>query len=90
MTARHRPEILRRRDRVGRVYQLVCTCGQAWDEHVARRLAEVDMSEHLLSLPPVPAAQQCRDPRRHDRRDWEPCQVCAAQVTLFDLAEVTR
>ncbi|MFD8534314.1 hypothetical protein ACFV0L_43590 [Streptosporangium canum] len=86
---RHRPAIRRGAGTLGRVYQLVCSCGQSGREHAARRMAQVDLNAHLLALPPVPAAQQCHNPKQHDRRGWEPCGICEHQTALFDL-EVDR
>ncbi|RCG32983.1 hypothetical protein DQ384_00565 [Sphaerisporangium album] len=82
---RHLPAIERHRDETGhRFYRLACTCGATGQEHPARRLAEWDLNEHVAGLPKVPAAKQCNDPGRHDRRVWEPCEVCELQEPLFD------
>lgn len=82
---RHVPEI-RRSARLG--YQMRCPCGARGDDHAARRLADVDAAQHIAALPRVPAAQQCQAPKRHDRRDWEPCELCASQESLFNLTEI--
>lgn len=85
MTVRHRPAVERTRDGTRLAYQARCTCGyRGWLE-VTRRSAEWELAQHVRELPRVPAAQQCRDPRRHDRRPWEPCALCEAQTPLFDL-----
>ncbi|MET8140400.1 hypothetical protein ABZU32_08845 [Sphaerisporangium sp. NPDC005288] len=88
---RHRPVIARGVTDLGHTsYRLDCSCGTTSKEHSARRLAEWDLGEHVATLPKVPAGQQCRDAKRHDRRHWEPCTLCAGQASLFDLgAEVT-
>jgi hypothetical protein len=88
MTApvRHRPVIERGADATGRrTYRLACTCGTGGEEHAARRLAEWDLDKHVAALPPVPAARQCRAPKRHGCRFWEPCALCEHQTVLFDL-----
>lgn len=82
---RHRPDIVRNADEYGTTYQMRCSCGVTGRKQPARRLAQLALNDHVLSLPRVPAAQQCTDPARHDRRHWEPCAVCADQVPLFDL-----
>jgi hypothetical protein len=83
---RHRPQIERRLDAAGRkTYRLSCACGHTGQEHAARRMADCDLNDHILALPRVPAAEQCRDPQRHGCRHWEPCSVCRDQLPLFDL-----
>ncbi|MFF4413217.1 hypothetical protein ACFYY8_11855 [Streptosporangium sp. NPDC001559] len=82
---RHRPTITRTAGDVGAVYQFACPCGATGEEQAARRMALVDLNEHVLSLPKVPAAQQCRTPRTHGNQLWEPCGLCADQTSLFDL-----
>ncbi|MET8146360.1 hypothetical protein ABZU32_39140 [Sphaerisporangium sp. NPDC005288] len=83
---RHRPKIERGADAVGKTYRLTCPCGTRGDEHAARHLAEWDLNEHVAGLPKVPAGQQCRDSKRHDRRAWESCRLCEHQVALFEVA----
>ncbi|GAA3801715.1 hypothetical protein GCM10022226_21930 [Sphaerisporangium flaviroseum] len=83
---RHRPQIERGADACGKTYRLACTCGTRGEEHCARHLAEWDLNEHVAGLPKVATGQQCRDPKRHDRRPWEPCGLCERQELLFDLA----
>lgn len=85
---RHRPVITRGPDEFGRTaYRLARTCGASGGEHAARRLAEWDLNQHVLSLPPVPAGQRCQDPKRHGCRHWEPCALCEHQAPLFEAAE---
>lgn len=87
---RHQPTITRTAGEVSTVYRFVCLCGVAGEEHAARRMAQVDLNEHVLSLPKVPAAERCQAPRAHGRSVWEPCGLCANQGTLFDPAGVDR
>ncbi|MFD0889229.1 hypothetical protein ACFQ08_32240 [Streptosporangium algeriense] len=82
---RHRPKVVRTAGDVGTVYQFVCLCGAAGEEQAARRMALVDLNQHVMSLPRVPADQQCRTPRTHGRSPWEPCGLCEGQLDLFDL-----
>ncbi|MEV8635838.1 hypothetical protein AB0395_29700 [Streptosporangium sp. NPDC051023] len=82
---RHRPDIVRTASEYGTTYRMRCPCGTTGPEQAARRMAQVDLNTHVLSLPRVPAAQRCHDQARHDRRDWEPCAVCEHQMPLFDL-----
>lgn len=88
---RHRPKISRTLDELSGTfvyqYQFRCTCGALGEKQAARRMAQTDLDRHVLALPRVPAAQQCRHPRQHDRRRWEPCWLCERQELLFDLAE---
>ncbi|MER7209819.1 hypothetical protein ABT340_22385 [Streptosporangium sp. NPDC000239] len=84
-SVRHRPKVIRTAEDIGTVYQFVCLCGATGEEQAARRMALVDLNEHVLSLPRVPADQQCRTPRAHGRSPWEPCGLCADQTSLFDL-----
>ncbi|MEV8638634.1 hypothetical protein AB0395_43955 [Streptosporangium sp. NPDC051023] len=86
---RHRPVIRRSADAQGALYWLACTCGHLGVEQAARRMAQVDLDQHVLSLPHIPAAQQCRTPHAHDRQAWEPCGLCENQTALFDPAELT-
>ncbi|WP_432924280.1 hypothetical protein ACQPZZ_29070 [Microbispora sp. CA-135349] len=88
---RHRPAITRGANEFGATYRLVCTCGRAGEQYQVRGLARVDLDRHLTALPLVPEQQQCRDPKRHDRRAWEPCELCEHQTVLFetDAAGVT-
>ncbi|MBB4920977.1 hypothetical protein [Streptosporangium saharense] len=85
---RHRPKITRTAGEVGTVYRFTCPCGAAGEDQPARRLAQADRNAHVLSLPRVPAAQQCQDPRAHDRSPWESCGLCEKQLPLFDLEGV--
>ncbi|MFI7534000.1 hypothetical protein [Streptosporangium sp. NPDC049376] len=82
---RHRPTITRTAGQVGTVYRFTCPCGATGEEQAARRMALVDLNQHVMSLPRVPADQQCRIPRTHDCSLWEPCGLCAGQLDLFDL-----
>ncbi|MBG0819091.1 hypothetical protein [Planomonospora sp. ID82291] len=83
---RHRPRIARRPSITGsRIYWLVCTCGTTGREWFARGPAVEELERHIATLPRVPAGQECRDSKSHDRRDWEPCSLCAGQLALFDL-----
>ncbi|MBA9002055.1 hypothetical protein [Thermomonospora cellulosilytica] len=84
-TVRHRPTIVRGVDAFGRTYQHRCTCGDHGQVRASRQMAEADQQQHIEALPRVPADQQCRDPRAHDRRPWEPCGLCADQLSLLDL-----
>lgn len=84
---RHRPVIERGIDAWGHVYRMRCTCGASGEAHDMRGLAERDLNEHVRALPEVPPPQRCRHPKEHDWRAWEPCQVCAGQLELFDLQE---
>ncbi|GAA3037579.1 hypothetical protein [Streptosporangium longisporum] len=86
---RHRPTVERGVGTVGRVHRMLCTCGERGRDWSVRSMADRDVTLHLMDLPRVPANDRCRDERRHDRRPWEPCEVCADQLPLFDL-EVTR
>lgn len=85
---RHRPRIVRGTDHVGVVYRMRCTCGTSGADQPTRGLARRDFDAHLTALPLVPTEQQCRDPHRHDVRPWEPCELCANQLPLFDLGDV--
>lgn len=88
---RHRPRVERSlSDRGLRVHRMVCTCGERGQERGMASTAQQDSVSHVADLPRVPAGQECRDPRRHDRRPWEPCALCAAQMPLFDLGDVTE
>ncbi|MFI7534024.1 hypothetical protein [Streptosporangium sp. NPDC049376] len=82
---RHRPTITRTAGQVSTIYRFVCLCGATGEEQAARRMALMDLNQHVLSLPRVPADQQCRTPRTHGRSPWEPCGLCADQTSLFDL-----
>ncbi|GHH63697.1 hypothetical protein GCM10017673_05070 [Streptosporangium violaceochromogenes] len=83
---RHRPTVTRTFSPCsGAAYRMVCTCGLLGVEQAARRMAQIDLDQHVLSLPPIPAARRCRDPRGHDRHHWEPCGLCEGQTSLFDL-----
>jgi hypothetical protein len=84
-TIQHRPAVTPGVGAVGRIFQMRCTCGEIGREWSTRAIATRDLAQHLLTLPRVPAAQRCRAQRAHDRRDWEPCGVCADQLPLFDL-----
>ncbi|GIH63991.1 hypothetical protein [Microbispora siamensis] len=81
---RHRPVIERGFSETSRTYRMRCTCGVSAEDQAARRMAEIDLREHVQSLPYVPVDQRCRDPKGHDRRYWEPCATCANQLALFD------
>lgn len=83
---RHRPIVASAIARgAGLVYRMRCTCGTCGADQPTRGLAARDLDAHLTALPLVPPGQQCRDPHRHDVRPWEPCELCAAQLPLFDL-----
>ncbi|WP_169948628.1 hypothetical protein [Microbispora sp. H11081] len=86
---RHRPVVASGADTVGRTYQMRCTCGRTGDVHQVRSLARMDLERHITTLPLVPARQQCRDPQRHDCREWEPCALCEGQEPLFTLTGPT-
>ncbi|WP_433382652.1 hypothetical protein [Streptosporangium sp. CA-115845] len=83
---RHRPSIARTAGEFGKVYRLVCTCGRIGRDWYAPGPAQQELEQHVATLPLIPEAQQCADPKRHDRRVWEPCAVCERQEPLFDLA----
>ncbi|GGL56571.1 hypothetical protein [Planomonospora parontospora] len=85
---RHRPKVVRTADDVGAVYRMTCTCGTTGRDWYARPPAKEELERHIATLPRVPAGQECRDPKRHDRRHWEPCGLCAGQEALFDLADL--
>lgn len=85
---RHRPTIKTGTGHVGVVYRMRCTCGASGDDQPVRSLAKRDIDNHLRTLPLVPVEQQCRDPRAHGTREWEPCETCANQLPLFDLGDV--
>lgn len=88
MIVRHRPAVRRVLGGDGFVaYRLHCTCGRVGEAHPIRSLAKRDLDRHISALPPVPAEQRCLTPRIHDRREWEPCEVCEKQLPLFDLEE---
>ena len=86
---RHRRVVAAGADAVGRTFQMRCTCGRTGEVHQVRSLARMDLERHITTLPLVPAAQQCRDPQRHDCREWEPCALCEGQQALFTLTGPT-
>jgi hypothetical protein len=82
--ATHRPAIARWVDDLARTrYQMTCTCGHHGEEVNNRVMAAWDRDDHLKTLPEVPPALRCADPRRHDRRPWEPCPLCSGQQPMF-------
>lgn len=86
---RHRPIVASAIARgAGLVYRMRCTCGASGADQPTRGLARRDLDAHLTALPLVPPEQQCRDPRTHGTREWEPCETCANQLPLFDLGDV--
>lgn len=84
-TVQHRPAVTPGVGAAGRIFQMRCTCGETGREWSTRSMATRDLAQHLVALPRLPAAQRCRDERRHNRRAWEPCSVCERQTSLFDL-----
>lgn len=83
MTTRHRPAA--RACSVNNLvrYRLRCSCGAAGPARQSRAEARRDVQAHIESLPPVPADQQCRDPKTHGVKAWEPCPLCADQLPLW-------
>jgi hypothetical protein len=86
---RHRPVIEQTvSDGCAVAYRLRCTCGEAGQEWGQRAAAGYDKFIHvnkLIADAAIPAGQRCRFPRAHDRREWEPCALCAGQESLFDI-----
>ena len=83
---RHHPKITRTFTATGlRTYRHECPCGDCGEPRTSRSEAIADQAAHVAGLPPVPADQQCHDPRRHRVRPWEPCPLCADQTSLFAL-----
>lgn len=81
MKVRHLPEVKKREGE----WRMACTCGEAGEARATRRMARADQDQHLISVCDVPAAERCRMPRQHGLRPWERCELCAGQISMFDL-----
>ena len=88
---RHRPKVRRWREETSQgeawCYQVRCPCGEEFDEHYAKRLAETDKNAHLTEVAP-PAAERCRDPKKHRCQPHDRCPLCADQIALPGFEEI--
>jgi len=83
MTTRHRPAA-RAISRDGLIrWRMACSCGAAGPARRTRAEARRDVRAHIENLPPAPADQQCRDPKNHRTKEWEPCPLCRDQLPLW-------
>lgn len=73
-------------------WRVRCTCGLDGPHRpggrTGKRLAEADLARHLEAVAP-PEDQRCRDPRDHRTTWWDPCPVCAHQLALPGLDDLT-
>lgn len=85
MMERHFPEVIKKAGE----WRFRCSCGDEGLARPTRRMAKADQDEHLQAVSPVPPGEQCRMPRQHRMQPWERCGLCANQLDLFDLEEIT-
>lgn len=86
-STRHRPKVPRRQHAEGWPgYRHECSCGESGPVRDSRSLAMWDRDQHIATLPKVPDAEKCQEPKAHRVAEWERCPLCADQLDLFEAA----
>lgn len=90
-SVRHRPKVRRWREETPQgeawCYAVFCPCGEEFDEHYAKKLAESDRRRHRMEVAP-PMTERCREPKKHQCQPWDFCPLCAYQMPLPGFGEL--
>ncbi|MGV2384098.1 MAG UNVERIFIED_CONTAM: hypothetical protein LOD86_02330 [Thermobifida fusca] len=85
MRTRHLPEVKKTRGE----WVMDCTCGERGEGRATRRMARADQDAHLIRVCDVPPGERCQMPKQHRLRPWERCFLCANQLPMFGLEDVS-
>lgn len=85
MRTRHLPEVKKERGE----WVMRCLCGEAGEGRATRQMARADQDAHVLAVCDVPPGERCQMPKAHGLRPWERCRLCAGQISIPGLEDVS-